>query len=49
MDVVTAFLYDDLEDVIFIEVPDGFKNPNNPNIVCKLQNSLRCLKQALRQ
>ncbi len=49
MDVVTAFLYCDLEEDIFMGVPDGFKNPNQANMVFKLQKSLYGLKQASRQ
>ncbi len=36
--VVTAFLHGDLEEDIFMEVPDELKNQNLANMVCKLQN-----------
>ncbi len=32
-----------------MEVPDGVKNPNRANMICKLQKSLYGLKQAPRQ
>ncbi len=44
VDVVTAFLYGDLEEDIFMEVPDGFKNQNRANMVCKLQKIALRLK-----
>ncbi len=49
IDVVTAFIYGDLEEEIFMEVPDDFKNPNHAQMVCKLQNFLYGLNQAPRQ
>ncbi len=49
MDLATGFLYGDLEEDIFMEVPDGFKNLNRANMVCKLQISLYGLSQAPRQ
>ena len=36
MDVVTAFLNGDLDEEIFMEVPSGFRDPNRPNLVCRL-------------
>eukprot|EP00171_Calliarthron_tuberculosum_P022843 IDg22843t1 len=49
MDVVTAFLNGDLDEDIYMEVPAGFKDPTQPNVVCKLQKALYGLKQAPRQ
>lgn len=44
MDVVTAFLYGDLD-----EVPEGLRDPKRPDLVRKLLKSLYGLKQAPRQ
>ncbi len=49
MDVVTAFLNEDLNEGIYMFVPEGFKNSSNSNKVCKLQKSLYGLKQSPRQ
>ncbi len=48
MDVVTAFLHVDLDKNIYMEVPDGFKDPSHPNLVCQLLKELYGLKQAPR-
>ncbi len=48
MDVVTAFLNGDLNEDIYMAVPEGFRNPTNSNLVCKLQKSLYGLKQSPR-
>ena len=47
MDVKTAFLYGDLEEVIYMELPEGI-GIDNKDFVCKLQKSLYGLKQAPR-
>ena len=49
MDVVTAFLNGELDEEIFMEVPAGFRDPNRPNLVCRLLKALYGLKQAPRQ
>ena len=49
MDVVTAFLNGNLDEVIFMEQPQGFKDSKYPNHVCKLQKALYGLKQSPRQ
>lgn len=51
-DVVTAFLNGDLEEEVFMEVPEGYKIKNlkkqsiekNASVVCKLKRSLYGLK-----
>ncbi len=49
MDVVTAFLNGDLDENIYMEIPEGLKSPINEGMVCKLLKSLYGLKQAPRQ
>ena len=36
MDVVTAFLNGDLNEDIYMEIPEGLKSPSNKDTVCKL-------------
>ena len=48
MDVRTAFLHGDLEEQIFMEIPEGFENEDSKQ-VCLLKKSLYGLKQAPRQ
>ena len=33
MDFITAFLNGLLNELIFMEVPEGFRDPNRPNLV----------------
>jgi hypothetical protein len=40
MGVVTAFLNADLDKDIHMKVPDGFKDPKRPDLVCKLRKAL---------
>ncbi|GJR87878.1 ribonuclease H-like domain-containing protein [Tanacetum coccineum] len=47
LDVNNAFLYGDLEDVVFIRPPEGYFPSDNK--VCRLKRSLYGLKQAPRQ
>ena len=46
MDVKTAFLNGELEEEVFMEIPDGVKNPEDIRLtkVCKLKKSLYGLK-----
>ena len=46
MDVKTAFLYGDLEEDIYLQIPEGMKE--SPNDVLKLKKSLYGLKQSPR-
>ena len=46
IDVLTAFLDGHLDDKIYMEVPEGLKDPKRPDLVCKLLKSLYSLKQA---
>ncbi|KAJ9541861.1 hypothetical protein OSB04_028367 [Centaurea solstitialis] len=46
MDVKTAFLNGKLTEDVYMEQPEGFIDPKNPNKVCKLLKSICGLKQA---
>lgn len=46
MDAVTAFLYSDLSEVIFVEQPEGYVEEGQEGKVCMLLKSLYGLKQA---
>lgn len=47
MDVPTAFLWADVEEVIFMELPEGYRE-GKEGLVCHLKKSLYGLKQAPR-
>lgn len=49
MDVTTAFLNGDLDEEIYMQVPEGHRTADNDGMVCRLQKSLYGLKQAPRQ
>ena len=38
MDVKTAFLHGDLEEQIYMEQPEGFSQPGQEHLVCKLKS-----------
>ncbi|KAE8695213.1 Oxygen-dependent coproporphyrinogen-III oxidase [Hibiscus syriacus] len=40
MDVKTTFLYSDLEEQIYMQQPEGFAQPGNEHLVCRLKKSL---------
>lgn len=46
MDVKTAFLNGDLDEIIFMKQPEGFIVPGKENLVCRLNKSLYGLKQS---
>jgi hypothetical protein len=48
MDVVTAFLNGELDEVIYMNQPEGYITPGNENLVCRLKKSLYGLKQSPR-
>ena len=49
MDVVTAFLNGDLDEDVFMAVPEGLSSDLTKSKVCKLRKSLYGLKQSPRQ
>ncbi|WJZ81428.1 hypothetical protein VitviT2T_001271 [Vitis vinifera] len=49
MDVKTVFLHGDLEELVYMVQPEGFIQPGQKHLVCKLRKSLFGLKQSPRQ
>ncbi|GJR57068.1 putative ribonuclease H-like domain-containing protein [Tanacetum coccineum] len=48
MDVKSAFLYDTIEEEVYVCQPSGFEDPEFPNKVYKVEKALYGLHQALR-
>ncbi len=49
MDVKTAGLNGDSDQDVFMEQPEGCRDPERPDFVCKLQKALYGLNKAPRQ
>ena len=48
MDVTTAFLYGELQEEIYLQLPEGFAPPGSEGKVWRLHKSLYGLKQSPR-
>ena len=46
LDVKTAFLYGELDEELYMEQPEGFKDPKNNKKVMHLKKAIYGLKQA---
>jgi hypothetical protein len=49
MNVKRSFIHGDLEELIYMEQPEGFSQPGQEHLVCKLKKSFYGLKQSPRQ
>jgi hypothetical protein len=45
-DIKTAFLHGDIAELLYMEQPEGFVDPDHPDYVCLLRKALYGLKQA---
>jgi Reverse transcriptase (RNA-dependent DNA polymerase) len=46
MDINTVFLNSDLDEIVYVEQPEGFVVPGKEDYVCLLQKVLYGLKQS---
>lgn len=49
LDVKTAFLYGDLDEELYVQQPEGFIQPGEEHLVCRLHKPLYGLKQSSRK